>query len=272
MDTTTRIAPRRRLLLGLAAVAATAAAAGLTGFLEPYSLLITVGGSLAVVRVTFSQPRIAGAIRAVREVLATGPVSEDEQLEALISRFKAFARTYRVEGAAALDRLAESETDPFLRLAAQRAIDAASPEEVRELLRGEASRMIGDGCEARSVVTTLGRLLPAFGLIGTLIGLALMLRSLSALDPEALGPGLAISVMTTLYGAIFANVVVLPIATKLSDDLERRRRSMELAITGAELLHRRELPTRIERALRSRARLRTTEEASGLILLTERAA
>ena len=114
--------------------------------------------------------------------------------------------------------------------------------------------------------------LGSVGTVGTLIGLALMLRSLSSLDPATLGPGLAISVMTTLYGAVFANVVVLPIATKLADELERRRRTMDLAIVGAELLQRRELPTRIERALRSRARLRVLEEPNALVLLTEQAA
>jgi chemotaxis protein MotA len=265
-------APGRRALLGFAGVAAVVALAAATGFLEPYSLLITLGGSLAVVRATFSQPRVGAAARAVRAVLAGGDDPEEAQLEALIGRFKSFARIYRVEGAAALDRAAGVETDEFVRLAAERAIDGASPEEVREVLSGEASRLLTERSEARVVVATLGRLLPAFGLIGTLIGLALMLRSLSSLDPAALGPGLAISVMTTLYGAVFANVVVLPIATKLSDDLERRRRSMELTIVGAELLHSRELPTRIERALRSRARLRALEEPNGLVLLTERAA
>lgn len=267
-----QIGPRGRIAIGVGAAALVAGLAGATGFLEPYSLLITLGGSFAVLRVTFPRARIDAAARAVRALLSRSKGSAEAQVEELIARFKSFARTYRVEGAAALDRLAESEADPFLRLAAQRAIDGASPEEVREVLRGEASRMLDEACEARTVITTLGRLLPAFGLIGTLIGLALMLRSLSSLELAALGPGLAISVMTTLYGAVFANVVVLPIATKLSDDLERRRRSMDLAILGAELLHRRELPTRIERALRSRASQRLQEEPHGLVLLTERAA
>jgi chemotaxis protein MotA len=264
--------PGRRAVLGLAALVLVVAIAAATGFLDPYSLLITLGGSLAVVRATFPSSRLGAALRAVRGVLGGERSSDETALEELISRFKVYARIYRVEGAAALDRAAETEPDSFVRLAAERAVDGTNPDEIREVLTGEASRLLTEGYEARAVVATLGRLLPAFGLIGTLIGLALMLRSLSSLDPAALGPGLAISVMTTLYGAVFANVVVLPIATKLADELERRRHAMDLAIVGAELLHQRELPTRIERALRSRARLRALEEPNALVLLTERAA
>jgi chemotaxis protein MotA len=272
MNSPSPASPLRRVILASVVVAAVVVLAGATGFLEPYSLLITLGGSLAVICATFPRTRVAAALRAVRGVLAGGHGREESALEELISRFKVYARIYRVEGAAALDRAAETEPDPFVRLAAERAIDGASPEEIREVLAGEASRLLNEGYEARTVVATFGRLLPAFGLIGTLIGLALMLRTLASLDPAALGPGLAISVMTTLYGAFFANVVVLPIATKLADELERRRHAMDLVIVGAELLHRRELPTRIERALRSRARLRALEEPSSLVLLTERAA
>ena len=104
---------------------------------------------------------------------------------------------------------------------------------------------------ARHVVFLLGKLFPAFGLIGTLIGLAHLLRNLgTATNLAAIGPGLGIAVTTTLYGAVLANVVVLPLAAKLHAHLERRQPSMQIVIDGTLMVHRKEYPTRIEQLLR----------------------
>jgi len=100
------------------------------------------------------------------------------------------------------------------------------------------------------VIATLGRLLPAFGLIGTLIGLALLLPRVAGHDPSSLGPGLGMAVMTTLYGAVLANAVVVPVGTKLHEHLARQALGRHLIVEGVLLLHRGEFASRIERALR----------------------
>jgi chemotaxis protein MotA len=89
------------------------------------------------------------------------------------------------------------------------------------------------------------------GLIGTLIGLALLLRNLAGADVAAIGPGLGIAVLTTLYGAVLSNVVVLPIATKLQVHLARQTLRFQMIIEGTLLIYRKEFPSRIERVLRT---------------------
>jgi len=242
------------------------------GLLDPLSVLITVGGSFAVAWVTFPQQRIVAAWRHVVEVLREPPVDEDGSVEATIAELKRLARVYRVEGGPALDRAAREERDPFVRMAIERSLEYADGDELRDALLGEARRAAAEGEAARGVLVTLGKLFPAFGLIGTLIGLALLLPAVGAGDLAAAGPALGISILTTLYGAVLSNVVVLPIATKLSSSLARRWLVLQMVVLGAELIHRREYPTRVERALRSFAGLAPLAVRGDVTVLSDRAA
>jgi len=130
----------------------------------------------------------------------------------LVPLFRRLARIHRLDGPRGLERAAATVDDPF-------------------------------------VLATLGKLFPAFGLIGTLIGLALLLRNLGGADVSAIGPGLAMAVLTTLYGAILSNVVVLPLATRLQAHLAREAQRRLVIIEGVLLVARQEFPTRIERVL-----------------------
>ncbi len=258
--------------LALSATTAVAILAASSGLLDPLAFLITVGGALGVTRVTFSGDVIRAAWERLDAALGRRDDGE-EALERLISSFKRLARIHRVEGARALDRASRGEPDEFLRCAVQRALECSEAHEVRESLYGEARVRASEGERARSVLLTLGRLFPAFGLIGTLIGLVMVLRGLGGEQAlENVAPALGVTVLTTLYGAILANVVVLPLATKLQDDLAREALSMQVVIHGAEMLFDREYPTRIERALRTHAGLPAVEESLGVTVLHEQAA
>lgn len=228
---------------GLSSVAALAAAAG---FLDPMSLLLTLGGSLGVVALTFPRARLAHTWALVGESLTTAADPEP-----LIRALKELGHVHRVDGIPSLERAGERADDGFLRQAIALAVDATSEPELREALVGEARRYAAEGEAARQVLVTLGRLFPAFGLIGTLVGLVSLMRHLGGADLAAIGPGLGMAVLTTLYGAVLANVVVLPLGAKLHAHLARRTLLMQMVIEGTLLVHRREYPTRIERALRA---------------------
>lgn len=228
-----------------AAVTATAAS---TGFLEPASLLVTVGGALVVTALTFPLDSLRIAFRVASEALG-----DATSQEAVIGFLKQAARVHRVDGARALEDFAREAPDDFLRDAIDRSLTCDDDDEVREALAGEMRRRHGEGETARQVVLTLGKLFPAFGLIGTLLGLVLLLRHLAAGDLDGVAPGLGLSVMTTLYGAFLANVVALPLATKLTAHLARRQNVMLLTVEGVLLVRRMEFPTRVERLLRARA-------------------
>jgi len=259
----------RSLVMALAGASIATLVAGVLGLLDPMALLITLGGGIGVTMLTFSRARLASAWEMVKTALAA--VDDREEI---VATFKRLARVHRVEGAPALERAAQSSPDPFLRTAIAFAVDGRDTDEVLALLGGEVRRHEAEGESARQVVLMLGKLFPAFGLIGTLIGLALLLRNLgTATSLAAIGPGLGIAVTTTLYGAVLANVVVLPLATKLQAHLDRRHTAMQMIIDGTLMVQRREYPTRIERVLRGAFALPDTSERRGAaIALADRAA
>ena len=230
--------------LGLAAAVAVLALA--TGFMDPLSLLITVGGALGVTSATYSRSRLVSAWRHVAAALEDETSPED-----VISALKRLARLHRTGGAPALERAAASEADPFVRRGIGLALECQDEEELADVLFAEARRTAAEGEAARQVLVTLGKLFPAFGLIGTLIGLVLLLRHLVEPSLTTIGPGLGIAVLTTLYGAVFANVVILPLATKLHAHLGRQSLRSQMVIDGILLVQQREYPTRIERLLRA---------------------
>ncbi len=230
----------------LVAVLVVAVAAGLSGFLDLTSLVITLGGPLAVAAATFPRDRI----RATWTDLQAALTAPDDP-EPLVTAVKRLARIHRVEGGPALERATLGVHEPFLRRAVALGLEVDGRDECVAMLCAEARTRI-DAIEAsRQVLLTLGRLFPAFGLIGTLIGLALLLRNLDAAEVGRIGPGLAIAVLTTLYGAVMSNVVMLPLATRLQSYIARQTTRLEATIEGAFLVLRAEYPSQIDRVLRA---------------------
>jgi chemotaxis protein MotA len=250
-----------------AAATVVAVLAAATGFLSVTGLIVTIGGTLGVVWVTFPRPRLESTWRLVEEALADGADPRE-----LVATLRRLGRIHRVEGALALERAAAGVRDPFLRRALTLVLECRDHEELEELLLGEAHSRAAEGEAARHVLATLGKLFPAFGLIGTLIGLALLLRNLSGNDITALGPGLGIAVLTTLYGAILSNVVVLPLATRLQAHLVREALRVQMIIDGVLLVARQEYPTRIERVLHAYLGAVPGTRPSDALRLAERAA
>lgn len=231
---------------GLTAASVTMVAA-LTGFLEPMSLLITIGGALGVVALTFPRERLASA----RLHLQAALVPDAEEAETMLLTFRRLARSHRLDGPLGLERAAQGIEDPFLTRAIALILESEEGEDIGPILMGEARARAADIEAARQVVLTLGRLFPAFGLIGTLIGLALLLRNLSGGNFASVAPGLGIAVLTTLYGSVMANVVILPLASRLQAQAAREALRLEMVIAGSLLLRQREYPSRIERVLRA---------------------
>lgn len=250
------------------AMAATMFAATV-GLVDPLALAITIGGGIGVTGMTFSRERLARAWQLVQAALAA-----PSDPEHVIADLKQLGRIHRVEGVPALERAGAEMDDPFLRTAIGLAVEGRDEDELVAALHGEVRRQAAEGESARQVVLLLGKLFPAFGLIGTLIGLAHLLRNLgTATSLAAIGPGLGVAVTTTLYGAVLANVVVLPLATKLHAHLERRATLMQMIIDGTLLVQRKEYPTRIERMLRSALALPSVAAAPGASLrVADRAA
>ena len=173
------------------------------------SILITIGGSIAALLVSYDVERIKNMINITRQAFSSTAMDPYE----LIAMFGDLAKKARREGLLALEDDMGRMDDPFYQKGIQMMVDALDPELIRDILETDIEHMqyrheIGAG-----VYKTWGALAPAFGMIGTLIGLIGMLAQLD--DPSKLGPAMAVALVTTFYGAIMANLVLIPMATKL---------------------------------------------------------
>src|SRR5690606_8159141 len=141
--------------------------------------------------------------------------SHDEQnLGELIETFIHLSDRARREGLLSLETELEEVPDPFIRKGILLAVDGIEPDVINDIMTAEIVAMEERHKKGRSILEKAGEYAPAWGMVGTLIGLVLMLKGLN--DPSTLGPNMAIALLTTLYGTLLANLFFLPLASKLS--------------------------------------------------------
>jgi chemotaxis protein MotA len=214
-------------------------------FFDASSLLITVGGTLAVTFLTFSWSRLSDAAALVWSLWTEKPQSREK----LVEELRRLTRLYRLKGSRGLEGQEDNIADPFLRRGAGMLIDIEGEENIREQLESAIAAFAARYEAAQQIFLTMAKLLPAFGLIGTLIGLVLLLRQMSGSDPAALTSSFALALMTTLYGALLANVVALPLAAKLYSVEQERKAVMRALLEWTVSLARGTAPTAVERKL-----------------------
>lgn len=185
------------------------------------AVLIVIGGTLTVTLTSFSFTDVLRAASTSTRAFA----SEIPAFSSLSVRLIHMAQKARQGGALSLQKDAASESQPFLKQALSLAVDGAPAEMVEKVLYQDTVNLMERHERALAVLRRAGEVAPSMGLIGTLIGLVQMLGSLS--DPSAIGPAMAIALLTTFYGAVLAYMVLTPIATKLertgADDLLTRK-------------------------------------------------
>jgi chemotaxis protein MotA len=128
-------------------------------------------------------------------------------------------------------------------------VDLRKEKDIRASLEQEFLSSVQRYEATMQILLIVGRLLPAFGFIGTLIGLVLLLRQVAYLEPQSLPAAFSLAVLTTLYGALLANVLVLPLAAKLQSFEQERETTLRLTLEGVVLLVRGESEEGIERKL-----------------------
>ncbi len=183
---------------------------GLFSFISISSVFITVGGSFAAIMVSNTLPKTLGLMKVAMNAIRTKPLEAGR----IISMIVTFSEKARREGLLALEDDLDELEDDFLRKGIQLVVDGTDPEIIRNIMETELNNMQARHQEGIKIFEDWGALAPAFGMIGTLIGLILMLANIE--DKSAIGPGMSTALITTLYGAILANLVFIPIANKLS--------------------------------------------------------
>ncbi len=177
-------------------------------FINIPGLLIVMGGSFAAACIKFTLADVLNSIKVAMKAFSV----KLEKPEEIIIKMVNFARMAKKEGLISLDQ--EKPDDPFMAKALRYLSDGYDEQLLAEMLNKDINLTISRHTTGQNVFKGIGDSAPAFGMIGTLIGLVQMLASMD--DPASIGPSMAVALLTTLYGALAANLVCLPIADKLA--------------------------------------------------------
>jgi len=214
------------VLLGLFMVLLAIMTGGdLGAYVNGPAVLIVVGGSIAA---TMASQPLKGFFK-IPKVVAKTIFNKSPAPAVLITNLVDLAEVARRDGILALEGMIEEMKDEFMVRGVQMAVDGTDPEIIQAVMETELENLLERHDVGKSMLDALGRYAPAFGMIGTLVGLVAMLSNMD--DPSKIGAGMAAALLTTLYGALLANVLFLPLADKLA------LRSAEEALSKTIIIH-----------------------------------
>lgn len=195
-------------------------------FIQLASILIVFGGVFAAIMINFNTDQVKLMGKVVKESFT----KNNYNLEELISLFEKLSERARREGLLSLENELEEVKDRFIRKGILLAIDGIEPEVIQDIMNAEIIAMEERHEKGRRILEKAGEYAPAWGMIGTLIGLILMLNDLN--DPTTLGPQMAVALLTTFYGSVMANLIFLPMAGKLESKTEEEVFIKQIVIEG----------------------------------------
>ncbi|MCX7823008.1 MAG: MotA/TolQ/ExbB proton channel family protein [Syntrophobacterales bacterium] len=207
-------------------IAAIAFGGGIGIFFNIPAAMIVLGGTLGITLIRHSLSEFIGMAKVVKNAFFVKAWSYEHVFNLLID----FSNKARKEGILALEEDLYDLKDEFLAKALQMAIDGMEPDSIKEILEKEIDYLHERHQAGAEILETMGTFFPAMGMIGTLIGLVQMLRTIS--DPSTIGPAMAVALITTFYGAVGANLICLPIAGKLRARSKEETLIKEMIIVG----------------------------------------
>lgn len=215
-------------------------------FLNLPSVLIVLGGTLSVVTICFSLAEVGNTFR----VVATAVLPSNRAPEDAAAQVLRIAEMARRNGLLALQNIQRDlAAEPFLHKCMTMVIDGAAGEEVETVMRRDLRATQQRHGRSADVLRKAAEFAPAMGLIGTLVGLVQMLGNLD--DPAAIGPSMAVALLTTFYGAVLANMVFSPLAAKLERNAADETLVGLVYLMGAVSIIRQENPRRLEMLINS---------------------
>jgi len=230
----------------------------LGAFIDPASVMVVVGGAIAAALISFPLKNFLGVFGVSMKVF----FNKAPDVPGIIKQIIELAEVARKDGLLALEgKVAEIE-HPFIVLGIQMAVDGARPEVMEDIMRTDMDAVATRHRDGKGLMDCMGRFAPAFGMIGTLMGLIIMLGDMS--DPSKIGAGMAVALLTTMYGAIVSNVVFLPFAEKLGFTNKQELLAMEIIVRGIMAIQSGENPRVIQQKLDTfiPPKLRASEEAA----------
>lgn len=217
----------------------------LKSFVDVPSILITFGGSFSCILASYTINNFVGGLKSFTLVFKMSEMNVSDIIQKIID----LSNVARKEGLLSLEEAAGEIDDPFLQKGILLVVDGTDPELVRAIMETELVSVEGRHKFKIGFWENLGAMGPAWGMIGTLIGLINMLKALD--DPSSIGPAMAVALLTTLYGSLLANWICAPVATKLKSKNDDEMMVKEIEIEGLLSIQAGENPRVIEEKLKS---------------------
>jgi len=215
-------------------------------FVNPPSILIVIGGTFAVTSMCFS---VSDMARSAKVIGKTFFYASRDPSDAAIQVLQV-AELARRQGVLSLQNVLDSmRAEPFLHKGMLMVVDGTPGEEVEAIMRRDLTATVQRHHKGANILRKAAEFAPAMGLIGTLIGLVQMLGHLD--DPATIGPAMAVALLTTFYGAVLANMVFSPMASKLERNSTEEAMVNTVYMMGAASIGRQENPRRLEMLLNS---------------------
>lgn len=211
-------------------------------FFNVPGMLIVGGGTIATVFIKFSMADVIGTMKVALKAFLV----KMDKPEAVIQRMVGLAKIAKKEGLIALE--SQKPGDEFTEKALRYLSDGFDEGLIEEMLSKDIKLMADRHSIGQNIFKGMGSSAPAFGMIGTLIGLVQMLAAMD--DPASIGPSMAVALLTTLYGAIIANLVCLPLADKLSLRSEQEQKNKSIILEAAISMNQGVSPMVLEESLK----------------------
>jgi len=218
---------------------------GLPGFINIPSIAIVLGGGIASTMISFSLDDVINVMKVLPLALRNKKESPFKNIQLLVE----MSQKARREGLLALESGQDEIEDDYLKKALELVVDGVEPEIIRDSMRLELDNMAIRHGRGQGLFKTMAALFPAWGMIGTLMGLINLLKNLD--DPSSIGPAMAVALITTFYGSVLANFVCTPIANKLQQRSEEEMRMKEMMIEGVLSIQAGENPRIMEHRLKT---------------------
>jgi len=213
--------------------------------LQVTAAFIVLGGTTGAIILSFPPKTLASAISMLKNVFM--PPKSD--FNALITEIGGFATKARKEGIIALEKEANNASDSLLTLGLGAVADGTDPTLVREMMENQVNQLEQYVHNAAKVYESFGGYSPTLGIIGAVMGLIQVMQNLS--DPSKLGAGIAVAFVATIYGLFAANLVMIPLGTRIKFIYQNVFLYKEMIIEGVLSIQAGESPVLIERKLRS---------------------
>ena len=217
----------------------------LAGFFDPPSMEIVLGGTFATVFVNFTFDEAKKMPTIIKQGFQILDIDNVAIIKVLIS----FAEKARREGLLSLEEDVEQVDNPFVKKGIQLVIDGTEGDLVRYILEAEVEQLNARHEGGKKMISCMSTFAPAFGMIGTLVGLVNMLAQLD--DPATLGPSMAVALITTFYGAVVSNLFTIPMEKNLDTKNEKEILLYTIAIEGILSIQAGDNPRIVEEKLKS---------------------